>query len=82
MRPGAVVLSAPALGQDLDFLERVEDLAIEKLVSEPGVEGFDVSVLPGTAWLDEERSHVQAAEPIADRLSRELRAVVGTNVGR
>jgi len=56
-----VVLPPPALGEDSDLGQRVEDLAIEKLVPEPGVEGLDVAVSPGTARLDEEGNHVQPA---------------------
>ena len=35
MRPDVVVLPPSAFGKDLDLLERVEDLAIEKLVPQP-----------------------------------------------
>ena len=63
MRPDVVVLPPPALGEHLDLLERVEDLAVEKLVSQSGIERLDVAVLPGATRLDEERSHLEPAEP-------------------
>ena len=69
MRSNVVVLPPPALGEHLNLLECVEDLAIEKLVSQSGIERFDVAVLPGTARLDEERSHLQPAEPLPERPS-------------
>ena len=56
MRSDVVVLPPPPLSQHLDLFERVEDLAIEKLVSQSGIERLDVAVLPGTARLNEERS--------------------------
>jgi hypothetical protein len=34
VRPDRVVVPAPALDDDLGFLERVEDLAVEQLVPE------------------------------------------------
>src|SRR3954467_4662591 len=33
-------------------LTRIEDLAVEQLVAQPGVEALDVAVLPGAAGLD------------------------------
>ena len=60
----------------MDLLERVEDLAIEKLVPQSGVERLDVAVLPGTTRLDEERCHVEPAEPLPNRLGGEFRSVV------
>src|SRR5262245_66608635 len=47
--------SAPALDQHLGFVERREDLAIEELVPELGVEALAVTIRPATAWLDEQR---------------------------
>ena len=38
--------------QDLGLAQVVEDLAIQELVAEPGVEAFAVPVLPGAAWFD------------------------------
>ena len=76
MRPDVVVLPPPAFGQHLDFLECVEDLAIQKLVAKSGIERLDVAVLPGAARLDEERSYLEPAKPLPDRLGREFRSVV------
>ena len=47
-----VVFTTKHLDHDLRLLERVEDLAVEQLVSELAVEALDVAVLPGTARLD------------------------------
>jgi len=65
VRSDVVVLPPPAFGKHLDLLERVEDLAVEKLVSQSGIERLDVAVLPGTARLDEERSHGSGEEVAA-----------------
>jgi hypothetical protein len=44
--PYGVVVLAPLFDQHLGFLERVEHLAVQQLVAELAVEGFDVAVLP------------------------------------
>ena len=44
--PDGVVLDAPAFGQYAQLFHRVEDLAIEELVTEFGVEALAVAVLP------------------------------------
>jgi hypothetical protein len=38
-----------------------EDFPVEQFVPQSAVEGLDIPVLPGTAWLDEERLYLQAA---------------------
>ena len=53
MRTFGIVKAPPLFDQDLGFDERMEDLAIEKLVSHSSVERFDESVLPWTAGHDE-----------------------------
>lgn len=67
---------APPTGNHAYLLERVEDLAIEQLVAQAGIEAFNVAVLPGTTWFDEQRLHPHLAEPVTDRSGRELRAVI------
>ena len=47
VRPSGVVVFSPSFYEDLRLSQRVEDLAIEKLVPEPAVEALAVSVLPG-----------------------------------
>lgn len=42
-----VVVAPPLLDEDLGFAQAVEDLALEQLVREPGVEAFAIAVLPG-----------------------------------
>ena len=45
MRPDRVVVTTPALDDDLGFAERMKDLTFEQLVPEAGVEAFDRAVL-------------------------------------
>ena len=52
MWPACVVEASPAFDYDAGFSEGVEDLAIEKLVTEAGVEALDVSILPRAPSLD------------------------------
>jgi hypothetical protein len=53
--PDGVVVLAPAFGQHSQFFDRVEDLAVEELISELGVEALAVAVLPGRAGFDVQR---------------------------
>ena len=48
MRPDGIVMPAPALDDDLRLAKSVEDVAVEQLVPEPGIEAFDVAILPCT----------------------------------
>src|SRR5438874_1137756 len=52
MRPHGVVVTTPAFDDDLRFPQRVEDLAIEQLVAQPGIKTLDEPVLPRTARRD------------------------------
>ncbi len=44
--PYRVVVATPAFDQDLSLAQRGEDLAIEQLIAETGVEAFAVAVFP------------------------------------
>ena len=52
MRPDRVVMPPPSLNDDLCFLQRVEDLAIQKLISQLRVEALTIAILPGAAGHD------------------------------
>lgn len=75
MGSDGVVLGTPVLDQDLGFLEGVEDLAVEQLISKLAVEALAVATLPRTCWLDEQRPDGQAIQPFPYRVRTELRAV-------
>lgn len=44
--PLGVIVAPPVLDDDLGFPKRVEDLAVQEFVSEPGIEALRVAVLP------------------------------------
>jgi len=44
--PNGVVVAAPFLDQDLGFAQRVEELTVEELIAEAGIEAFTVAILP------------------------------------
>src|SRR3954462_11849879 len=74
MRSDGVVVTPPALDDDLRLAKDVEDLAIEQLVPEPGSEALDVPVPPGAA-----RSHLvgfgsDTPDPLLDGFGDELRS--------
>src|SRR5271169_6707323 len=75
-----VVVDAPALCQHSDLFHRVEDLSIEELISELGVEALAVAVLPGRAGFDIQRLCSCVCQPLSQILGDELRAIVGTDM--
>ncbi len=75
-----VVDVAPVEVEDPCLEDGVEDLAIEELVAEPGVEALDEWVLPGAARLDLERAGAGEPTPIPNRAGDELRPVVHPDV--
>src|ERR1700722_12630539 len=61
----ANVLPAPSA-----LLQRVEDLSVEELVAQLGVEAFPVAALPGTAGFDIECLCARIGEPLAQVTSQ------------
>ena len=61
-----VVLLTPSFGQNLCFQQRIEDLSIQKLVSQLSVEGFDVAIFPGTARFNGQRLHADPTLPLSE----------------
>ena len=49
MRPDRVVVPPPAINDDLCLLQRIEDLAIQKLISKLRVETLTIAILLGAA---------------------------------
>jgi hypothetical protein len=48
MRANRVVVTSPALDDDLGFAQRVEDLAVEQFIAQAGIKAFNKAILP---WL-------------------------------
>jgi hypothetical protein len=46
VRSNCVEVVPPAFDQDLGFAQRVEDLAVEQLISEAGIEALTIAVFP------------------------------------
>jgi hypothetical protein len=46
MRSDGIVVPPPAFEDDLRLAQAVEDLSVQQLISEPGIEALDVAVLP------------------------------------
>ena len=82
MRAERVVEAAPAFHDDAGLSERVEDLAIEKLVTDAGVEALDVSILPWAPRCDVGSLCADGCDPVLNRLRNELRAIIGSYVLR
>src|SRR6187402_3072623 len=82
MGPDGIVMTAPALDDNLRLAESVEDLAVEQLVPEPGIEALDIAILPRAAWSDVGGLGSDRRDPLLDGLGDELRAVVGAGMAR
>ena len=80
--PLLVVEADPVGDDDASFGERVELLAVEALVTEAGVKGFDVTVLPGRARVDVERADAAVGKAVPDGTGDKLWAVVGADMFR
>ena len=52
MWPGGVVVASPLPNDGLGFLQAVEDLPVQKLVTQLAVKAFAVAILPGATRLD------------------------------
>ena len=75
MRSDSIVMPAPTLDHNLSLAERVENLPVEQLVSEAGVEALDVAVLPRAPRCDVGRLRADSSDPLLHSLGDELRAV-------
>ena len=72
MLPDGVVMHAPALGQHAQFLDRVEDFSIQKLIAQLAVEQFTVAVFPRRSWLDVECFRACILQPLTQCIGYEL----------
>ena len=75
-----VVDTDPVGDDDAGLGEREELLAVEALVPEAGVKGFDVTVLPRRARVDVERADAAIGQAVADSAGDKLGPVVGADV--
>ena len=80
VRAHGVVVSPPALDDDLRLGERIEDLSIEQFILQAGVERLDESVLPWAARRDGGGLGPDRRDPRLNGLRDELRANVGTDM--
>ena len=80
MWPDRIVVASPALDDDLGLTQGIEDLAVEQLITQPRIEGFDIAVLPVTARLDIGRLGTDCGNPFLNRTRHELGSIVGTHV--
>ena len=62
MGPDPVVVPAPVFGDDLSFLERIKDLAIQEFISQVAVKALAVAVFPRAPRHDVGRLRAHSAE--------------------
>ena len=73
-------MTPPALDDHLGFVERVEDFAVQKLISKLRVEAFAVAVLPWAFRFVVGRSRSNGDDPFSNQFGDELRAIVRTEM--
>jgi len=76
MRANPIVVAPPAFDDNLSLFQRVEDLAVEELVTQARIEALDIAVLPRTARRDVGRFRADGRDPFLHGLGHELRAIV------
>jgi len=77
-----VVFHSPPLRQNLCLLQRVKNLAVQKLIAQLPVEALAVPVLPRAPRLDIQRLRAQLTQPLPQLLGNKLRSIVRTYVLR
>ncbi len=75
MCPSGVVEAPPAPEHDACLSEGIEDLAIEKLVTDAGIEALDVAILPRAPRLVVGGPGTNGGGPVPNRLRNELGTV-------
>src|SRR5579875_1274630 len=75
VRPNCVVVDAPAFGQHAQFLQRVENLSIQKLIPELRVERLAIAVFPWRARFDIQCLRARVDQPLTQVFGYELGAV-------
>ena len=76
MWPDRVVVDTPLFDQHLGFVECVEDLSVEQLVSQFAVEALVVAVLTQTTVFDEQNANIESLQLLAHGRGGELRPMV------
>src|SRR6516225_7323116 len=74
-----VVLVPPVVEEELGFEQGVERLQVEEFAAEVAVEGLDVGVLPGCAWLDVGDGRSVESAPVLQGCGGQLGAVVAAD---
>lgn len=75
-------MQSPSLDEHLRFVKRRELLHREDLVAQLRIEALAVAVLPGTAWLDEERLDADATGPAPNIAGNKFRPVARWELAR
>src|SRR5215470_1989147 len=82
MRALRIVASAPPLHDHPRLVQRIEEFAVEQFVPQFAVEGFHISILPRTPWLDTQRRDGEPLVPLSKHPGNKLWAVVAPNMRR
>ena len=82
MRPVMIVIHPPSINNVSRLGKAQEQFTVQAFIPQLTVKALNISILPRTSRLDEQCSDLFARQPFLDGLTRELRAVIATNVSR
>ena len=80
MGPNMVVMFHPLPNDDLGFLKPVEDLPIQKIVSEGAIKAFTKAILPGATGFNISSFDPNARQPTAQVFGNKFWTVITSDV--
>ena len=75
-------MAPPTFDDDPGLAQAIEDFAVEHLVTQAGVEAFDITILPGASGRDVGGLGADGGNPAPDGACHELGAIIGSDVAR
>ena len=76
METHGVAIAPPAFDDHLGFAQAINDLPVERLVAQAGIEAFDIAILPGASGRDVGGLGPDGGDPVLDSMCDELGAAV------
>jgi hypothetical protein len=77
-----VIALTPAFHDHPRLVQRIEALAVERCIPQFSVEGFDISLLPRTPWLDTQRRDGELLVPLSKHPGNTRWTIIGPDMRR
>lgn len=82
MQSLGVEVFSPSFDDDMSLSQRVEQITVQQLVPESGVEAFRIAVLPRATRFDDCGLRTDSCDPISNCFRNELWVVVASDICR